>query len=113
MARAPRFRHSFYETAKRALGGLTESLALELGRYGIRLDVLTPGPSFPGRTYEEIWRGNNRIGTPEEVADAILLLVLDEARLITDLTCLHPEVSQSRKRLSWIGLRTRFEKSTA
>jgi len=93
MARAPRFKHSFYVTAKRALYGLTEALALELGNHGIRVNMVTPGPlntehnashaAERMKKFGEETPLNNRIGTPEEVADAIILLALEEARLIT------------------------------
>lgn len=93
MARAPRLKHSFYVTAKRALYGMTEALALELGRYGIRVNMVTPGPldtehnashsAERMKKFGEETPLNGRIGTPEEVADAIILLALDEARLIT------------------------------
>jgi 3-oxoacyl-[acyl-carrier protein] reductase len=93
MARAPRIKHSFYVTAKNALYGLTQALALELGRYGIRVNIVTPGPldtehnashsAERMKKFGEETPLNGRIGTPEEVADAIILLALDEARLIT------------------------------
>jgi len=93
MARAPRLKHSFYVTAKRALCGMTEALALELGRYGIRVNMVTPGPLATEhnishsaermKKFGEETPLNGRIGTPEEVADAVVLLALDEARLIT------------------------------
>jgi 3-oxoacyl-[acyl-carrier protein] reductase len=93
MALAPRLRHSFYVTAKRALIGMTEALALELGRYGIRVNMLTPGPlatdhnaSYPPEVMRRLGEEtplHGRIATVEEVADAIALLLLDEARVIT------------------------------
>ncbi len=93
MARAPRLRHSFYVTAKRALCGMTEALALELGRYSIRVNMVTPGPldtehnasqsAERMKKFGEETPLNGRIGTPQEVADAVILLTLDEARLIT------------------------------
>lgn len=93
MARAPRLRHSFYVTAKRALCGMTEALAIELGRYGIRVNMVTPGPLATEhnashsaermKKFADETPLNGRIGTPEEVADAIVLLALDDARLIT------------------------------
>jgi 3-oxoacyl-[acyl-carrier protein] reductase len=93
MARAPRLKHSFYVTAKRALYGLTESLAIELGRYGIRVNMVTPGPldtehnvshsAERMKKFGDETPLNGRIGTVEEAADAVVLLALDEARLIT------------------------------
>lgn len=93
MALAPRVRHAFYVTAKCALMGMTQSMALELGRYGIRVNMVTPGPlaTDHNATYPaEVMRRLNdetplhgRIATVEEVADAITLLCLDEARAVT------------------------------
>jgi 3-oxoacyl-[acyl-carrier protein] reductase len=93
MALAPRLRHSFYVTAKCALMGMTEALALELGRYGIRVNMVTPGPlatdhnaSYPPEVMRRLGEEtplHGRIATVEEVADAIALLLLDEARVIT------------------------------
>ena len=93
MARAPRAGHSFYATAKRALVGLTESLALELGPFGIRVNVVAPGPLLTEHnnsfTPEQMARLaaetplHHRLATVEEVADAILMLASDEARAVT------------------------------
>jgi 3-oxoacyl-[acyl-carrier protein] reductase len=93
MALAPRHRHSFYVTAKCALMGMTEAMALELGRYGIRVNVVTPGPlatdhnaSYPADVMKRLGEEtplHGRIATVEEVADAIALMLMDEARAIT------------------------------
>ena len=93
MALAPRPRHSFYVTAKCALMGMTQALALELGRYGIRVNMVTPGPlatdhnaSYPADVMQRLGHEtplHGRIATVEEVADAIVLLLLDEARAVT------------------------------
>jgi 3-oxoacyl-[acyl-carrier protein] reductase len=93
MALAPRHRHSFYVTAKCALMGMTQSLALELGRDGIRVNMITPGPlatdhnaSYPAEVMKRLNEEtplHGRIATVEEVADAIALLLLDEARAVT------------------------------
>jgi 3-oxoacyl-[acyl-carrier protein] reductase len=93
MALAPRHRHSFYITAKCALMGMTQSLALELGRDGIRVNMVTPGPlatdhnaSYPVEVMKRLNEEtplHGRIATVEEVADAIALLLLDEARAVT------------------------------
>jgi 3-oxoacyl-[acyl-carrier protein] reductase len=93
MALAPRHRHSFYVTAKCALMGMTQSLALELGRYGIRVNMVTPGPlatdhnaGYPADVMKRLNEEtplHGRLATVEEVADAIALLLLDEARAVT------------------------------
>lgn len=93
MALAPRVRHSFYVTGKCALMGMTEALALELGKHGIRVNIVTPGPlatdhnaSYPAEVMKRLNEEtplHGRIATVEEVADAIALLLMDEARVIT------------------------------
>ena len=93
MALAPRVRHAFYVTAKSALMGLTQSMALELGRYGIRVNMVTPGPlatdhnaSYPAEVMQRLNDEtplHGRIATVVEVADAIALLCMDEARAVT------------------------------
>jgi 3-oxoacyl-[acyl-carrier protein] reductase len=93
MALAPRHRHSFYVTGKCALMGMSEALALELGRYGIRVNMLTPGPlvtdhnaSYPEDVMKRLGEEtplHGRLATVEEVADAITLLLMDEARAVT------------------------------
>jgi 3-oxoacyl-[acyl-carrier protein] reductase len=93
MALAPRQRHSFYVTGKCALMGMSEALALELGRYGIRVNMLTPGPlatdhnaSYPADVMKRLGEEtplHGRIATVEEVADAVTLLLMDEARAVT------------------------------
>jgi NAD(P)-dependent dehydrogenase (short-subunit alcohol dehydrogenase family) len=93
MALAPRLRHSFYIAAKCALMGLTEALAIELGRYGIRVNMVTPGPldtahnaDYPPdlmRRLGEETPLHGRQATIEEAADAIAMMTLHEARVIT------------------------------
>jgi 3-oxoacyl-[acyl-carrier protein] reductase len=93
MALAPRHRHAFYVTAKCALMGITQSMALELGRYGVRVNMVTPGPlatdhnaDYPAEVMKRLNEEtplHGRIATVEEVADAITLLIQDEARAIT------------------------------
>jgi 3-oxoacyl-[acyl-carrier protein] reductase len=93
MALAPRLRHSFYVTGKCALMGMTEALALELGKYGIRVNMVTPGPldtdhnaTYPPDVMKRLNQEtplHGRIATVEEVADAIALFLTEEARVIT------------------------------
>jgi 3-oxoacyl-[acyl-carrier protein] reductase len=93
MARAKRLRHSFYVTGKCALMGMTEALALELGKYGIRVNMVTPGPlatdhnaTYPADVMKRLNQEtplHGRIATVEEVADAIALFLTDEAGVIT------------------------------
>jgi len=93
MAETPRPRHSFYVTAKCALLGMTRAMAIELGDFGIRVNMVTPGPLITDHnaTYpEEIMMKlaaetplHRRLGTCDEVADAIVMLTLDEGRFVT------------------------------
>jgi 3-oxoacyl-[acyl-carrier protein] reductase len=84
--------HSHYNSAKAAVVMFTRSAALELGRYGIRVNAVSPGLiARPG--IEEQWphgvaRWNakvllGRLGQPEDVADACLFLASPAARWIT------------------------------
>jgi len=72
---------------------MTQALALELGRYGIRVNMVTPGPlktdhnaTYPPEVMARLAAETplyGRIGTTEDVADAIVMLALDEARFVT------------------------------
>jgi NAD(P)-dependent dehydrogenase (short-subunit alcohol dehydrogenase family) len=84
--------HSHYNSAKAAVVMFTKSAALELGRYGIRVNAVSPGLiARPG--IEEEWPDGvarwqakallGRLGQPEDVADACLYLASPGARWIT------------------------------
>jgi len=93
MAHAPRPRHSFYCAAKNALIGFNQSLVIELGKYGIRLNVVTPGglktdhnADYPPEAMKRLGDEtplHNRIGTCEEVADAIIMMTQHKSRFIS------------------------------
>ncbi len=93
MALAPRPQHSFYVAAKSALLGFNQALVIELGKYGIRLNVVTPGGlmtdhnnGYPAEVMERLGQEtplNNRLGTCEEVADAIIMMTQHKSRLIS------------------------------
>jgi len=72
-----------YDVGKYSLLGLTKSLALELGREGIRVNAVAPGwvntrmtEEFTDRTREQILDLNplGRFAEPEEIAEAVLFL---------------------------------------
>lgn len=88
----PAVDHSHYNSAKAAVVMFTKSAALELGRYGIRVNAVSPGLiARPG--IEEQWPDGvarwqtkallRRLGQPEDVADACLFLASPAARWIT------------------------------
>ncbi len=78
-----------YTVAKHGVIGLTRSLAVELGRRGVTVNCICPGPILTGMTQaipeaarEKFARRRvplRRYGTPEEVAHATLSLVLPAA----------------------------------
>jgi len=81
MARAPRFKHSFYVTAKRALYGLTEALALELAPR-ILVNAIAPGPILPPEgiaraEYDAVKKATplGRWGGVEEIVKAVLFMI--------------------------------------
>lgn len=81
-----------YSAAKAAVIGLTRALAKELGPSGIRVNCVSPGvidtkmnaPLGPG-TMEALREETPlcRIGTPEDVAEAMWYLASDAARFVT------------------------------
>lgn len=75
-----------YSTAKAALRGFTESLAKEIGRYGVTVNCLAPGileegvsGNLPQARLEEYLRhcALGRMGTLEEVAKVAVFLLSD------------------------------------
>jgi len=82
----------FYGVAKLAMNGLTCSLAKELGWRKIRINAIAPGPTetqglrnTAGDYADEIAKGMpiSRLGTPDDLADAVLFLLSDQASWIT------------------------------
>jgi 3-oxoacyl-[acyl-carrier protein] reductase len=81
-----------YAAAKSALRGLTEALAREVGRYNIRINLLSPGlldagmsRSLPQHRLKE-YLGQSalgRLGTVEEMARMAVFLVSDENSFMT------------------------------
>lgn len=91
----PAFNHSHYATSKAAVLMHTRASALELGRHGIRVNAVAPG-LIDREGLEEAWADGitrwrescplERLGTPEDVADAVLFLVSKAARWMTGAT---------------------------
>jgi NAD(P)-dependent dehydrogenase (short-subunit alcohol dehydrogenase family) len=82
-----------YIAAKGAIVAMTKVLALELADHGITVNAIAPGAIDTAlnrtawspevrRVYEQRI-GLHRIGTPEEVADAVLFLASDASRYVT------------------------------
>jgi NAD(P)-dependent dehydrogenase (short-subunit alcohol dehydrogenase family) len=91
-AEDPAPRHSHYNAAKGGVVMYTRAAALELGRYDIRVNAVSPGLIWsPG--IEESWPDGvdryrrsaplGRLGMPEDIADACLFLASPAARCIT------------------------------
>ena len=87
-----------YNASKGALVAMTRAIAVDLAPRGIRANVVCPGsidtPMYrawlahaddPGAAQREVLRLHplGRIGTPEDVANAVLYLASDDASFIT------------------------------
>src|SRR6202023_1199564 len=83
-----------YVGSKHAVEGITKSAALELAGTGIRVNIVGPGPTETGmfnrfaQTQEnkanflETHIPTKRMGTPEEIANAIVFIASDKASYI-------------------------------
>ena len=85
---------SIYSASKHAVEGLTKSVALEAGAYGVRVNAVAPGPidtgmldrftgGADGKAYLATLNPQKRIGHPDEVARAILFIASDKASFVT------------------------------
>jgi NAD(P)-dependent dehydrogenase (short-subunit alcohol dehydrogenase family) len=90
--------HPAYSAAKAGLISYTKSLAIELGRYGIRANIVCPGTvktqAWQARVdknpqvFENLkkWYPLRDFATPDDIADAVLFLASPQARVITGVT---------------------------
>ena len=85
-----------YVASKHAVEGLTKAAALEVARFGIRVNAVAPGAIQTDMIDRAVGAGDTearraiegmhplgRLGTPEEVAAAIVFLASEEASFIT------------------------------
>ena len=78
-----------YAASKHAIESYSRSAADELGKYGITVNILAPGPIQTGyitpASEQMISEGTplGRVGSPEEVADVFVFLASHQARWMT------------------------------
>jgi 3-oxoacyl-[acyl-carrier protein] reductase len=78
-----------YAASKHAIESYSRSAAAEMGKYGITVNIVAPGPVQTGyitpEAGAEIAGGTplGRVGEPEDVADVIVLLASEQARWVT------------------------------
>jgi 3-oxoacyl-[acyl-carrier protein] reductase len=78
-----------YRASKYALESYSRAAAAELGPLGVTVNILSPGPIQTGYISPALEEQLvteiplRRVGTPEDVADAIVFLSSDQARWIT------------------------------
>ena len=88
-----------YSAAKAGVHGFVRDVALEVAKFGINVNAVAPGPIDTDRVGKELRRLNEtvgyspnrmtplgRLGTPLEIAHAVLFLASDEASSITGHT---------------------------
>lgn len=102
------WREAVYSGTKAGIMAMSKAIAREVGKYGITLNVVSPGfvPGNPETSgAESIWAGQQgaqftpevlekvaknyplrRVGTPEDVVPAVLFLASDRASYITGQT---------------------------
>jgi 3-oxoacyl-[acyl-carrier protein] reductase len=78
-----------YAASKHALESYSRSAAHELGKYGITVNIVAPGPVQTGwlspDEVVEISRRTplGRVGRPEDIADVVVFLASEQARWLT------------------------------
>ncbi len=83
-----------YGTSKHAVAGMTKSMAVDLGKFGITANYLQPGaivtplsaPFFADDDFRTYWENKapvGRLGQPEDVAAAALYLATDAAQFVS------------------------------
>lgn len=78
-----------YGASKATLEALTRSIAIEVGKYGITVNCIAPGPTQTGWIDEELENAvlplipMGKLIEPQDIADAILFLASNQAKMIT------------------------------
>ena len=106
--RVGEFREAVYSGCKAGVIALSKAIAREVGRYGIRLNVVCPGVTVPSPEEmgeESMWKGDiakmftpetqekiaksyplRRLGKGQDIANAVVFLASDAASFITGQT---------------------------
>lgn len=83
-----------YGTSKHAVAGMTKSMAVDLGPFGVTANYLQPGaivtelsaPFFADEAFRKYWEDKapvGRLGRPEDVAAAAAFLASDAAQFVS------------------------------
>ena len=78
-----------YGASKATLEALTRSIALEVGKYGITVNCVAPGPTQTGWIDSELEKAvlplipMGKLIQPEDIAETILFLASEQARMLT------------------------------
>lgn len=78
-----------YGASKAATEAFSRAAAVELGKYGITVNIIGPGPIQTGWMSKKVEEANaqsnplKRIGHPEDIADVVVFLASEQARWLT------------------------------
>ena len=78
-----------YGASKATLEALTRSIALEVGKYGITVNCVAPGPTQTGWIDEDLEKSviplipMGKLIQPEDIAETILFLASEQAKMLT------------------------------
>ena len=78
-----------YGSSKATIEALTRSIAIEVGKYGITVNCVSPGPTQTGWIDDELEQKVvkqipiGKLVQPEDIANTILFLASEQARMIT------------------------------